>query len=55
MTAKTYCKQIVVMNLKKTFFDLPNDGFVEIRAGKECYELILSSQDGFIKNELDVM
>ena len=34
---------------------IPNNAFVEIRDGKESYELVLYTQYGVIKNELDVI
>ena len=47
-----YCKRIQVNSKMFSFFNVANDGIVEIFEGKECFKITL--ENGFNKTELEV-
>ena len=47
-----YCKRIQVNSKMFNFFNVANDGIVEIFEGKECFKITL--ENGFNKTELEV-
>jgi hypothetical protein len=48
-----YCKRIQVNSKMFNFFNVANDGFIEILEGKDCYKITL--EKGTNKTEFEVM
>ena len=48
-----YCSRIFIKSEKYNFFNVANDGFVEIIKGNECFKIIL--KNGINKTEFEVI
>jgi hypothetical protein len=53
---KSFCKKIQVKTQKNnSFFNIPNYGLVDIIKDKDCYKLVLYSENEIFKTEFEVV